>query len=67
MIKYICDRCKRNIPSKSLCIQHTLQSVAPAEDIQVDFCSDCYDLYIREQVDSKIAIDMKFLKEMEKV
>lgn len=67
MIKYICDRCGRMVCNSSHLIHQTLQAVCPAEEVQVDFCPDCYDSYAKQHVEAKISVDMKFLKEMKRV
>lgn len=66
MIKYFCDRCGKMVCSSHHLISTTLQAVCPAEEVQVDFCPDCYDSYAKQHAEAKIAVDMKFLKEMKR-
>lgn len=67
MIKYLCDRCGKEVLSSNRLINKTLQAICPAEEIQVDFCPDCYNVYKAEQAEAIISVDMKFLKEMKRV
>ena len=67
MVKYICDKCRKIVCDKNHLIEVTLQAVCPAEEVQVDFCPNCYADYAKQHAEAKIAVDMKFLKEMKRV
>lgn len=67
MIRYICDRCGKEVRDYSCLFERTLTQVAPIEYHKIQFCENCVKKYKEEHESAQRSVDMKFLKEMGKV
>ena len=63
MVRYYCDRCGKEVCSRSYVTQTTLQT-SDEKEVKVDLCSDCCAKYITAQANAKIGVDTEFLKEI---